>query len=41
MKKRTRCFCDLDGIIPKPKRMFWGFLLKLNILRLFNSNQRK
>ena len=37
MKKRTRCFCDLDGIIPRPKKLIRKILLKLNILKRTNS----
>ena len=37
MKKRTRYFCDLDGIIPQPKNRIRKILLKLNILKQTNS----
>ena len=32
MKKTTRFFCDLDGIIPQPKKRLRKILSKLNIL---------
>ncbi len=37
MKKRTRCFSDLDGIIPQPKKLIRKILLKTYILRRTNS----